>query len=428
MFEFLYNLIPIEIRVVPEGQLKAKVLILSSLYFSVFMLFGMTLLLLFFSDVALRLVPVFIYCALMSGLCFATPWILNRTRSLFLAAIPIFLSYLTIPVISGFGYGGFSAPAVGLLLFVPLLIQFFGNSKLSAISCALILFIFGLLRLFEIKGWIGASVLVPSMRSNLTLMIFSCASLVSYFLASGYDRSRKETEQHLLQLSRTASLGLISGGFAHEVNSPLATIALSSEIIHSMAKKGELNAEAIAKISLSIQRSVQKISLITKTILANATEDKESSFQVYTAQQIVDQILILCGERLAEAGIQLRVESNLDQIKFECRPVQITQALFNIVYNSIEAVTSLENKWIYISAKASFDSIEISVTDSGRGISKEIQAKLFTPFFTTKDVGRGYGLGLANCASTILLHHGHVYFDSKKTNTTFVIRLPKVQP
>jgi len=428
MFDVLYRLIPIEIRVTPEGERKAKILILSSLYFGLFMLFGAFTLTFFFYASALRVLPVLIYSTVMSVLCLVTPLILNKSRSLAIAALPILVSYVTIPIISGFGYGGITAPFVPLLLFLPLLTHFFGNDRISAFSCVFILFILGLLRYFESQGWVGLSVLEPSMRSNLVLMVSGCASLVSYLLASGYDQTRKDTEQQMLQLSRTASLGLISGGFAHEVNTPLAIISLNTEVLDSMTESGELDTEELKKRVASIQRSTEKISKLTQTILANAREDQTPSFQICNVQSIVEQTISLCEERIVEAGIQLRVDPNLNQIQFECRPVQISQALFNIVYNSIEALSVLNEKWIHISAQSYSDSIEITVTDSGPGIPKKIQAKLFTPFFTTKDVGRGYGLGLANCASTVHLHHGQIYLDPEQPNTTFVMRLPKQQP
>lgn len=428
MFDRLFRLIPIEIRATPEGELKAKVLILTSMTFATITLSGFTFLIIFIRQVAIRLAPALITATLICFFCLATPWLLNRTRSLFYAALPILIAFVSVSVISGFGYGGITAPVVPLILFLPIVTQFFGSSKASTYSCILAITILITLRIFEHYEWVGLSALTTSMKSTFEVVVYCCTTLLTYFLAQGYERSRKETERYLLQLTRSASLGLISGGFAHEVNSPLATISLSADAIDAMLKNGKINDADLEKISSRIRRSTNKISMITKTILANSKEDKEPSFQSCNVQKIATQTSTLCEDRIAEAGIQFIIEPSLEQIQFQCRPVQITQALFNIVYNSIEAISALNEKWIRISGKSYSDSIEIIVTDSGHGISKNIQAKLFTPFFTTKDVGFGYGLGLANCASTILLHHGQVYYDDTKVNTTFVIRLPKTQP
>ncbi|MBC7466701.1 MAG: GHKL domain-containing protein [Bdellovibrio sp.] len=427
MLDRLYKFIPLKIRIAPDGELKAKVLLLSSVSFGVVMFSAVLILSILVQDIALRLKPVMYLGVFMSLFCFTTPWILRQTGSLVMTSIPVMLSYLVFPIMSGFWYGGISAPAVPLFLFLPLLTQFFGNARLSAIACFISLFLLISLRVFELKGWTGASALEPEMRGNFTLLVYVCTCTAAFFLAEGYDRSRHEAESNRLQISRVATLGLVSGGFAHEINTPLTAISLNSEYLETLASSGEISPAEVLKRTQSINRSAKKIALLTKTILTSASKDQESIIDTVSVKELIAQVLILCEDRLNEIGAKLEVAPNLATISIQCRQVQMTQALFNLIYNSIEAVSNLKDRWIQISAFEYTDSVQIVVTDSGTGISKAIRSKLFTPFFTTKDIGQGYGLGLANAASIVLLHQGSVAYDSTKANTTFVVTLPKSQ-
>lgn len=428
MPKFLDSFIPIETRASPEGKFKAKVLLVATFYFSAVMLSGVLGIFIFFPEISVKVLPILIYGTIMAVGCLSSPWILRRTRSLFISALPVLLAYLTVPLVGGLYNGGLSAPSVSLIILFPILWQFFVTNKFGTYGFLACLFVLFFLKYAQVKGWTNPSVLQdPAMRTNLQLLILSGTCLFSSLVAIAYAKNRKTSERHLMQLSRSASVGLISGGFVHEVNSPLAAIFLSSESLLLMAEKGSIDPAEVRKIANRIDRSTKKIAMITKTILANALEDKLDTFQHCNIKQIIDQSLALCEEKISEAKIDFQMEPNLTNIFFDCRPTQMAQAIFNLIYNSIEATAHLNIKWIRISAKENSDSIEISIKDSGEGIQNEIQSKLFTAFFTTKDVGLGFGLGLANSASIVMLHHGQIFYDSKNKNTCFVIRLPKVQ-
>ena len=104
--------------------------------------------------------------------------------------------------------------------------------------------------------------------------------------------------------------------------------------------------------------------------------------------------------------------------------VQMSQVFFNLLSNAFDAIEKTPSPWIEITAKKNTDKIIIFVRDSGPGIPLEIQNKIFQPFFTTKDVGRGTGLGLSLCSKIIKLHNGDLYINSDDKNTCFVIELP----
>ena len=100
--------------------------------------------------------------------------------------------------------------------------------------------------------------------------------------------------------------------------------------------------------------------------------------------------------------------------------------LLNILNNSFDAIQSLPTKWIRIDVFSADDRLQLSVTDSGQGIPREVSDRMHEPFFTTKDVGKGTGLGLSISKGIIEDHDGSLTYDRKSPHTRFVIELPAV--
>ena len=95
--------------------------------------------------------------------------------------------------------------------------------------------------------------------------------------------------------------------------------------------------------------------------------------------------------------------------------------------NSFDAITELSEKWIKLELLDEGDSVRVEVTDSGFGIAKHIQDKIMVPFFTTKAVGSGTGLGLSLSKGIIDKHQGEIFFDHESINTKLILLLPKIQ-
>ncbi len=114
-------------------------------------------------------------------------------------------------------------------------------------------------------------------------------------------------------------------------------------------------------------------------------------------------------------------------IIIQCRESEIAQVLFNLVSNAGDAVADLSERWIKLDYQNTAEEANIRIMDSGPGIPEEIQQKIFHPFFTTKDIGKGTGLGLAVSVGIIESHGGKIDIDSSSPNTTFIIKIPKVQ-
>jgi len=121
------------------------------------------------------------------------------------------------------------------------------------------------------------------------------------------------------------------------------------------------------------------------------------------------------------------LESLPEDLCFEGREVEISQVVLNLLSNASDAIETLSDKWIKLSVFSRQDFVEIHITDSGDGIRPEIRKKIFQPFFTTKAIGRGTGMGLSISSGIIQKHRGELQIDSQNPNTCFIIRLPKKQ-
>ncbi|MBC7428530.1 MAG: HAMP domain-containing histidine kinase [Bacteriovorax sp.] len=141
---------------------------------------------------------------------------------------------------------------------------------------------------------------------------------------------------------------------------------------------------------------------------------------------VLERTLNLCKEKFRNKDVQLIHDEIPDNLKFLGNNLEISQVFFNILNNAFDAVENQAHaqKWIRIDVAVKMNSIEVRVSDSGLGIPKEYQDKIFQPFFSTKDTGKGSGLGLSLALGIMQKHHGTIFLDTSGHYTCFVIKLP----
>jgi len=237
-----------------------------------------------------------------------------------------------------------------------------------------------------------------------------------------------DQKNRLLSTSRMAVLGEISGGIAHEINNPLTVIQARSFQLLQMAENNNLDAAKIKSAAESISKTGDKIAKIVKSLRAFAQGQENEPVDTINVRELVQETLDFCKVRFYNHGIDIRIGDIPEHLDFECRLIQIEEALLNIFNNAHDAVATMGEKWILIEAFDKEPMIEIHVTDSGPGIPDRIADKMMLPFFTTKEIGKGMGLGLSIVAEILAKHHGVIFLDRTSVNTKFVIRLPKHQP
>ena len=243
------------------------------------------------------------------------------------------------------------------------------------------------------------------------------------------DKINKTTENFLSIIisSRMAALGEMTSGIAHEINNPLAIIQMNAEMIEQEAEQANQNSESLIKRSKKIQSMVALIAKLIKSVKALTRNSEQDPMVSTPLKEVIEQTLELCSSRLKTGNVELRVDYPESNISLECRSVQISQVILNLLNNAFDAVKKLEKRWVKLAVQDHSDSVIISVSDSGPGIPEDVKKRLFQSFFTTKSAGEGTGLGLKISLKIIESHGGKLSLDPSTPLTNFLIYLPKKQ-
>lgn len=234
-----------------------------------------------------------------------------------------------------------------------------------------------------------------------------------------------QAKKNAEKASKMASLGELASGMAHEINSPILEVNLIADRIIRRAKKGK--PDNIPLAMLNIKKSVCHVSELIENLLKLSRGSPDDKFEKEPIKNIIENVINLSKERFALNSILLKVEyqnQSSNSIIF-CQKLQISQVLINLLNNAFDAIELQNEKWINIFVSETKLKTIIVVEDSGNGVPKNIQNKIFAPMFTSKKVGKGTGLGLSICASIVEKHHGELFYDTEAKHSSFVLRLPK---
>jgi signal transduction histidine kinase len=242
-------------------------------------------------------------------------------------------------------------------------------------------------------------------------------------------RRLTQSMAELTQKSKFEALGQMAAGVAHEINNPLAIIKGHAEKL-SLQYPQQLTENQNESVSI-INSTVDRISKIIHSLRSFSREGGGEPFEYVDVKKIIEMTLDLCSEKLKQNRIELRLDLHPQLPVIECRPIQISQVLLNLISNSYDAVsTESETKterWIRIQVYTDQDKIQFRVSNSGTKISLNVAEKIFQPFFTTKSVSQGTGLGLSISKGIAESHHGKLNLDLTQKYTEFVLEIPIFQ-
>ena len=250
-------------------------------------------------------------------------------------------------------------------------------------------------------------------------------------LSSGEDiTKRKQTEEELIRSEKLASLGQLAASVAHEVNNPLAGVLVYIKLLLKKYKEKKLQTEKSEEQLFKIEKEVDRTTRIIRNLL-DFSRQSEPNIRPVEINKVVEAALQLVGHQISLENIKL--EKQLDeQLPFVLADFdKIQQVLINIIMNAIQAMPDGGSLTIKTSVADGIEigetlkkTVRIDITDTGEGISKENLGKLFTPFFTTKEKGKGVGLGLPVVHGIIEQHKGKIEVNSEPDEgTTFSIYL-----
>jgi nitrogen fixation/metabolism regulation signal transduction histidine kinase len=230
----------------------------------------------------------------------------------------------------------------------------------------------------------------------------------------------------LLRAQKQAAWREVARRVAHEIKNPLTPIALSAERIHRHLTRGTApdaaSLEVIGGCAETIRNAVETVRALVDefSVLARFPASRP---QPASLNSLVESALVMFNGRLE--GIRMRTELAHDLPAVMADPEAIKRAVANLVDNAAEAMQDAIVKEITISTSlvASRDAVELVVSDSGLGVSRDVKERLFLPYFSTKQ--RGTGLGLAIVSRIVEDHRGSIRVEENKpVGSRFVIELP----
>ncbi len=241
-------------------------------------------------------------------------------------------------------------------------------------------------------------------------------------LASMLDKI-KEREKEIVQSKKLAALGTLVAGVAHELNNPLSNITTSTEILREELREGdEIGREFWDEMLGQILDQADRAKRTVKSLLEFSRE-KEMFFEPQKLSDILVETRNMVAENIPP-DITLRTEIREDGTIVVDRQ-RIQQVLINLINNAVQALGGSGKITVSGSVFREKGEVEISVVDNGPGIPKELQDKIFDPFFSTKDVGEGSGLGLSITHEIVTKHQGRIYVESEPgKGAAFIIRIP----
>jgi len=234
------------------------------------------------------------------------------------------------------------------------------------------------------------------------------------------DRELSSTQDRLVQTERLASMGQISAGVAHEINNPLSTILLYTHLLLKRHRESDPEAEDIQMILSEATRC--------RSIMRGLLDFARQSRVVKAPTDlgaVVGAVVADFGMKVQGTGMAVRAESDDDLPLAMLDAEQIRQMLVNLVQNGLDACAGRGEVTVSAGLGADGGSVVIRVRDTGSGMPPEVQSQIFTPFYTTKQLGKGTGMGLSIVYGVVKMHAGDISVDSSPgSGTTFHIRLP----
>jgi len=256
-------------------------------------------------------------------------------------------------------------------------------------------------------------------------VVMDKAGHITGTLSSGEDvTDQKRTEAELIRSERLASVGQLAAGVAHEVNNPLAGILIYIKLLLKKYEQNKLQTKETKDQLEKVSRETERCSRIIKNLL-DFSRQTEVTLRQVNINKVVEATFSIVGHQISLENITLKKEL--------CRylpPIsgdfdQLQQALMNIVLNAAQAMPDGGNLTVTTSVatgakigESTRDAVRIDISDTGIGIPHENLDKLFTPFFTTKEKGKGVGLGLSVVHGIIERHHGKIEIESKPGSGT----------
>jgi len=256
---------------------------------------------------------------------------------------------------------------------------------------------------------------------------------VTVFFNDVSEQKRLQREldvERALREQRIEALAQMAGGIAHEISNPLGIIHARANDLAEVAQESEsVPSEVVLGACGSMLKTSQRAMSILRGLRTFAREGSHDPMFQTSITGLIEQTVELVNPRYTTHGVSIEiVPSVLPSI--QCREVQIGQILLNMLNNAFDAVDGAGSteRWVRIVASQVGESVSIDVIDSGPGVAPEHRKHLMEPFYTTKPLGAGMGVGLSLSRVIARDHGGTLELTDVDGHTCFRLMLPVRQP
>jgi two-component system, LuxR family, sensor kinase FixL len=217
-------------------------------------------------------------------------------------------------------------------------------------------------------------------------------------------RRMQDLQTELLHASRLSVMGQMASTMAHELNQPLTAVVNYLEAARQLIRdvpEAKQAADLMRRAVIQTERAGDVIRLLRQFVTKGETERRAES-----VDQLIEEALALALVGKRQLGIRVTLELDRTAPRVVVHAVQLQQVLLNLVRNAVEAMEHVDRRELVISTRSLAGTVEVSVADTGLGLSPEVADRLFQPFVTTKK--GGMGLGLSICREIVEAHHGRL--------------------
>ncbi len=244
-------------------------------------------------------------------------------------------------------------------------------------------------------------------------------------LKIAYD-NLSNTEERLRIAEKLASIGQLAAGVAHEINNPLGTILLYASMLKRDLEKIYNDDQRTEDLELIVSEANRCKSIVAN--LLNFARQGKLNLKEFDLTETIREILkpFTVNPVYRQYDFKFQITENNYTITGD--EDQLKQVFINMIKNACDAMADSSKKELNVYLSIDHNNVKVEIADTGNGISKENFGKVFTPFFTTKSMGKGTGLGLAISYGIIKMHKGNITFTTEiGKGTTFKVVLPKYQ-
>lgn len=237
---------------------------------------------------------------------------------------------------------------------------------------------------------------------------------------------KKMNEKRFHHQSKLAEIGELASGVGHEINNPLAVAIGNIDMSILELSKDVPDYDKVNDRLTKVKKAHERISKIVTTLRIYSRKETDK-LETVSVSNVVSSTIDLVKDLYFAEGINIEYLSNNEELHCLCNEGKLQQIVMNLLSNAKDSLDGRSKKFIHISVEEDNKSIVLKIVDTGSGIPDSIKEQVLNPFFTTKKVGKGTGIGLSFVNEEVKKMNGELEISSKvDIGSTFKISLPKV--